>query len=860
MATVLAEGIPAPRANPSKHDGTIAWSEFGLIVAQLLLVLLLFRQFQIENSGFLQIAQIAFAGFLIHAFLPLRFRLPFFALLSLAGTALLLGAENFAWLFGIGIVLIGICHIPVSYRMRVALLVLAGAALAVQRAGIWPSPWSEAIWPILGSMFMFRLMVYLYDLQHDKAGTSFSRTIAYFFMLPNASFPLFPVVDYRTFQRNYYDDHAYRIYQRGVDWMVRGIVHLLLYRLVYYYLVLAPAEVTSPELLMQFLVTNFLLYLKVSGLFHLIVGMLYLFGFRLPETHNRYFLAAGFTDLWRRINIYWKDFMQKVFYYPAVFRLKRLGPTRAIIVATLWVFVVTWFLHSYQWFWIRGTALLALQDVLFWVIIGALVIVNSLYEIKHGRKRSLGKAKFSWRAVGLLTLKSYATFWFICLLWSFWTSDKLDDWMAIWDSVRGEWTVGVLLWPAVTLFVLFVGNIPRTKADVESGTGAAHRAWLRDRAVTIATAVLLIGISIEPVFSNFGTGVSTVVHSVRQSGLSRLDAAKMEKGYYEGLTDVTRFNSQLWETYAKRPANWLDNQGAGLKRFVGGFAQTEMIPSFVYVTSFGTITTNRWGLRDVDYAERPAPGTFRAALLGASSVMGWGVSDGETFEALLESRLNAELAGSGFTKYEILNFAVQGYYPPQQLVSFERALALHPNAVMYVATGRELSRSVAYLAEVMHKGIEIPYPRLREIVNKAEVTKGMREAEAQRRLMPFAGDILGFIYGQLAEQARSRRIQPLWVFLPQLREGAWQEETAAFVSIAEKAGFILLRLDDVFKGQDVAKIRLAEWDEHPNAYAHRLIADLLFLKIRENRARIFSYGELESLSSENKTTTSEKKQ
>ena len=89
--------------------------------------------------------------------------------------------------------------------------------------------------------------------------------------------------------------------------------------------------------------------------FHLIVGMLHLFGFRLPETHRLFYLSSSFTDFWRRINIYWKDFMQKIFYYPAVFRLKHLGTTRALVIATLYVFVMTWFLHAYQWFWLRGT-------------------------------------------------------------------------------------------------------------------------------------------------------------------------------------------------------------------------------------------------------------------------------------------------------------------------------------------------------------------------------------------------------------------------------------------------------------------------------------------------------------------------
>ena len=67
-------------------------------------------------------------------------------------------------------------------------------------------------------------------------------------------------------------------------------------------------------------------------------------GYRLKELGYKNFqiydrlpyiggLASSFTDFWRRINIYWKDFMLKVFYYPAVFRLKKLGATNAIIDA-----------------------------------------------------------------------------------------------------------------------------------------------------------------------------------------------------------------------------------------------------------------------------------------------------------------------------------------------------------------------------------------------------------------------------------------------------------------------------------------------------------------------------------------------
>jgi hypothetical protein len=183
---------------------------------------------------------------------------------------------------------------------------------------------------------------------------------------------------------------------------------------------------------------------------------------------------------------------------------------------------------------------------------------------------------------------------------------------------------------------------------------------------------------------------------------------------------------------------------------------------------------------------------------------------------------------------------VPGYQPPQQLVNFERALSMHPNAIIYVATGRELTRSVAYLAEIMHKGIDIPYLPLQNIVAKAGVEKGTSEADAKRRLGPYAAEILSFVYSHLAENSRARAIQAIWVFLPQLQGGSWQEETDAAVKTAEVAGFTIIRLDEVFKDKDVTKIRLAEWDDHPNAFGHRLIADELFERIHRDRARIFS--------------------
>jgi D-alanyl-lipoteichoic acid acyltransferase DltB (MBOAT superfamily) len=363
----------------------------------------------------------------------MKARLPFFLALSIFGIGFVFGIEAGAWLVGIGVLLIGICYLPIGFRARIALLLGTGAGLAALRIGLVPAPWSDVVWPILGSMFMFRMIIFLYDTREDCGREPIVRTMAYFFMLPNVCFPLFPVVDYTRFRRNYFDSDAYEIYQTGVRWMIRGVMQLIAYRIVYLHLTIAPAEVTDGLTLLQYLITTFLLYLQISGQFHLIVGMLHLFGFNLPETNNNYLLASSFNDFWRRINIYWKDFMLKVFYYPIYFQLRRMGETQAIILSTLLVFIATWLLHSYQWFWLRGTFPIIWQDGVYWMTLSLFVAANSLYEMKYGKKKLLGGIS-SPIVHGLLHgVRVLATMSFVLILWSLWMANSFSAWLALWQ-------------------------------------------------------------------------------------------------------------------------------------------------------------------------------------------------------------------------------------------------------------------------------------------------------------------------------------------------------------------------------------------------------------------------------------------
>jgi alginate O-acetyltransferase complex protein AlgI len=202
--------------------------------------------------------------------------------------------------------------------------------------------------------------------------------------------------------------------------------------------------------------------------------------------------------------------------------------------------------------------------------------------------------------------------------------------------------------------------------------------------------------------------------------------------------------------------------------------------------------------------------------------------------------LNREWAGKSYEKYEILNFALPNFQPPQQLVMFEKALTFKPQAVFYVAAGYEMSRAQRYLIEVVQKGITIPYAPLRAIMQKAGIEAQTEETEAHRRLRPFQGEILAWIYQHIVEECRARGIRPVWAFVPQVRKGVWEEETPEVLQIAKTAGFITVNLADVFKNQDLTLIRLAEWDEHPNTRGHQLIADQLYAALQAKQDIIFS--------------------
>jgi D-alanyl-lipoteichoic acid acyltransferase DltB (MBOAT superfamily) len=424
---------------------------FLVNLTHLSLLLAVFHAYHIEERAFQghsfeSLVTLALLVMPAHYLAPLRWKKPLFVAASVAGLFLVAGPWASIIVLAVAAAFIGACYLPLPWAARAAACAAMAAALACARPLLTEAGVPDDAWTIAASMLMFRMILFLYELKHARAPESPLDAASYFFLLPNYCFLHFPVVDYRTLQRGYFAADVHATQRRGLAMMFRGTLHLLAYRLIYHQMLIPASSVQGIEDLLGFVVCNYLLYLQVSGQFHMACGMLHLFGYQLPETHHRYLLATSFTDYWRRINIYWKDFMVRLFFNPVVFRLKHRPQPIALAAATAAVFLATWVLHGYQLFWLRGGWGFTVPDALFWGTLGALVAVNvQLDARRHPATRGpsaggRGGAGSSARDLAVRGLKVAATFGTIALLWSLWSSPTLDAWLdTLGRGIGGSW-------------------------------------------------------------------------------------------------------------------------------------------------------------------------------------------------------------------------------------------------------------------------------------------------------------------------------------------------------------------------------------------------------------------------------------
>lgn len=815
-----------------------------LVVLQLLLVLWVAREFELEERrGLSALLLLATVGVVIHNRLQHRLRQPFFLLLSLVsfplafawpmlvdasvGEAALFGCQQAAAVFALGLILIALCHLPVGFRKRVLLIGISVVCLSIWR---WQAV--TPFWAVFGSVFMFRLWVYLKAISNETASSPWTQRLSYFFLLSNGFFPFFPIIDFRKFRDGYVALDDGQLSQRGMAWILRGIIHLLLYRAIKTFWLPGTADLIDAEYLALFLVANYALYLRISGHFHIITGLLHLFGYDLPRTHDRYFLASSFSDIWRRINIYWKDFLADQVFFPVYFSLARLPKAAAMVIGVLATFTATWFLHSWQVFWLLGRFPIGFRDALLWLTAGSLVAINSVWQYHCAARRPGQTREVTLASAFRLSTQVAATFLCVSFFWACWTIPYFPQRVISVASTGGFSPPQLLRLSGILCSGILVGTAAKIViARVPKKFAISPFSLEQSPAICIALLGTLVFLTIPPAQRLLGPAFAPKLAALSVETSAALQLADQARGYYESLAEANLQSNPLLDhgKVNHEPSGGEYWEGT---RQRGDALGTELIPGWQGIVRGVPTHINRWGMRDDDLPRRKPSGTYRIAMLGSSVTMGYGVPADSDFESLLEWRLNANRQPQG-PRIELLNFAVGGYFALHSAITLqEKVFPFAPDAVIYVAHQGELYGPPRHLGSIRKGGHALPYPCLDSIIRAAGVTQSTSWGTTELLLQPHARAIVACTYQGMVGDCRTRGVLPIWVYVPLPGIAAVSADADDMLQLGREAGFAVIDLSDWAAGYEPHEVKFSANDFHLNELGHRLIADRLYQELR----------------------------
>ncbi len=814
-------------------------SAFLFTITQAIAILYVFKAFNVEKlSGIWQISGIIITAFSINSFVPLRYRQFILFSTCIAVIYFAFGFFTGSLLISAGLSIVGICHLPVKFWYRASAIFVVFLGLFILRIELFYFLRATLISPFLASMFMFRVIIYLYELKHGMIPASIWQSLCYFFLFPNICFLFFPIIDFKTYTKTYYNIADHEIWQKGIRWMLRGVFHIFAYRIIYYYFLISPNQVVDISTLLQYTISSYALILRLSGLFHFILGLLCLFGLNLPQAFDNYFLATNFTNLWRRINIYWREFMLKIFFYPIMFGLKKKLKKNLLPVTMICVFIISWIFHGYQWFWVRGNYVFNSLDLVFWLVLGSCITANAVIQEK--RSHMIIKQRNIYVEYFLNILKIVGMILFMSVMWSLWQSTSFKEWVYL----LSKYKTGSLMQFSTLLLILilvisfgFIAQVILNKEPVKRIINIKPQDTLL---LTLPSILIVLLCSFNKVKEAMPVKVCAFLQTLSEEKLNANDYEKAEESYYKKLIDGENNSATgLWEMNLKRPRkfNAMDDIYIRTNDLLTKIYKPN---TKVYVGNY-LFTTDSFGLRDKDYAFVKPEKTYRMALLGGSYEMGSGVGNAEVFEGLVEQKLNAFAKDSTFTNYEIFNFAAGGFYSVQHVeLCHTKVFQYKPDAVLYIAHPGEKWRLVNCLANLIGQGKYLKYPLLTFIKEKTAVNQTMSKAEVKTKLNPYADILIRWAYSEIAKECYTHHAKPVWVFLPTTTDTIDPAEYKYIRSVANQYGYLQLDLTGLYGSENRNDLIINEYNTHPNAKGHVLIANRFYDELIKNRKLIFT--------------------
>lgn len=776
---------------------------------------------QIEkNKGFDKVAVIMAMALLPYVFIPIKYKKLYLVGLTLLVECYLIGIK-----LAFGVFLFILFFVAFTYinnkKLRLFVVSVTTILCILIFSKIIIVPFVRHI-IMFGSMFvMLRYIYFLYELNYFKQAPVFIDRVCYLFLLPNVCFPLFPALDPNDYRNSFYSVPSEVSFKQALVWMTRGIWHLLIYRFIYMFFSPSPYEVEGFATWLWFIISAYSFIFRLSGLFYLAFGFLQIFGFKFPPVFDHFYLASSFTDLWRKVNLYWRTFMMRVFYYPLVFKFKKHNPKTVLFVSTLIMFVFTWFLHSWQWYWIKGSFYLYATDMFFWGILGIVISIHAVVsynEINRKASKEIGIANNFVEAGKVVFM-----FFCMCFLWSLWTASSVYEFY---------YMVGFALTGSRSQYLVLIFSVLAT-VGIAGVIRYLHvnKGWFNFVFTDfsyfrgIGFCFLIFGSLQVFNFSNFSEEVNGFI----SMNLNKKDKSMIERGYYEQLLNNDDKSIEMVNIGSKLKKWDLDN-----KAYVRTNNELikEFIPSFTTTFKGDTLSTNSFGIRDKEYKIKKESNVVRLAFIGGSYVMGSGVSNEENFAALIENRFSEEATNK---KIEILNFGEGGYHLIQCVYVTENKLAKYnSDYLFYFIHSSDRMRCLDNLANLVQKEVPLSFSYLKDIVRKAGIRKKMSRLEIYNRLKPFVDDLFYWGFKTIYDKCNAEKIQPIAVYLPTNANLRKDTDKYFCINLAKKTGFYVIDLDNVYDGYNAIEIQLSSWDTHPNEKGHRLISDKLYEEMKKD--------------------------
>jgi lysophospholipase L1-like esterase len=241
------------------------------------------------------------------------------------------------------------------------------------------------------------------------------------------------------------------------------------------------------------------------------------------------------------------------------------------------------------------------------------------------------------------------------------------------------------------------------------------------------------------------------------------------------------------------------------------------------------VRLNEWGLRG-DPVPAGSPNERRILFLGASTTMGWGVREEDT----VERRLERMLAAAG-QPAEILNAGVGNYNAERYVSRFLKQLTgLNPTDIVVQYFMRDAENLPPGGGNILLRNSQlavtlwIAYHRLFDSSGEANLVERYRKI--------YEPDQPGFIVMQrelkkLADYARERKIRLYFMMTPDVHDLVDYKFT--FVhdimrKIATDDGYVYVDLLPAMTGLRPEQTWAMPGDPHPNASAHKMMADAIF--------------------------------